>query len=195
MTLLFLCMTLIREEMANGETPNFANPTKPGTEAIVAGLEGCQAGFEKGRRAQNRWHGSKQDKLLSFYFCGCQFDAMRKYPNDSNQQHAQTCIDEASDRVLKSASGLLFRVNNIFDPNAYAYSAIQGAFYTCEAAEEQSKTHKWPKKYGQRSRYCSCVIDFLQDRKTLDLTLYAEDKYQIDSKTELLCQTNAKRVD
>ena len=187
-----LLLFILLQSVAFAETPNLFNPTKPGTEAMVAGAEGCQKGFEKGRRSLGRWTGSKEDRLLAVYFCACQFDSKRKFPSQPLESHAQECIDDASIKVKKSHDGVPFRLNNIFDSNEYAFSAIQSAFYACEEKESKSPLHKWPKKYGQKGAYCSCLVDYLQDKNDLSLTKYTEGNIVIDSAIEKKCLSFAK---
>jgi hypothetical protein len=183
---------VLSEIIANAETPNVFNPVKIGTEALVAGVEGCQSGFEKGRRSGGRWTGSKNDKLLSFYFCACQFDSKKKYPTQDINSHAQACIDDASIKVNKSNNGTQFRVNNIFENNEYATAAVVGAFYKCEDKESKSSVHKWPKKFGQKSLYCSCLMDYFQDENNLDLTKYTESDVSVSPTVEKKCVDFAK---
>ena len=190
--ILLLAIALTVGVRGHAEMANIFNPTKPATESIIAGLEGCQKGFEKGRRQSGRWTGSKSDQLLSLLFCGCQFDAKQKYPSPGFEANAQKCIDDASIKVNQSKSGLPYQLNNIFDSNDYAHSEIQTAFYVCEKTEAINKNHNWPKKFGQKSAYCSCLIDYLQDKKDLSLTKYADGKQDVEPSVDQKCVQFAK---
>lgn len=184
-------MCLCLQNICFAEAVNIFNITKAATETIVTAVEGCQEGFEKGRKSQGTWKGSKDDKLLSLLVCACLFDLKRKFTSE-DVARSQTCVDDATTKVANSTAGVQYRLNNIFDKNEYSVAAIMTAFYGCEDTESKSKVHNWPKKFGQKSLYCSCVADYLQDQKNGDLTRYAEGKLKLSSMVENKCVSLAK---
>ncbi len=189
--ILFLTLIFIGL-FAIADTPNAFNSRKLSTEALVTGIEGCTSGFEKGRKAQGRWNGTNDEKILAVYSCGCFFDGQQQFPNKNLSSFAQICLDDMSKKIANSHKGVQFRLNNLFNKDVFSSSAVQSAFYSCEDKENKNKNHNWPKKFGQKSLYCSCLVDYMRELKDLTLTKYVESDISFNTSIEKQCMAIAK---